>query len=126
MFCHELNAVEKTHSGDKPQGLVLPILSKPDATHLGYPTATSCLCTGAPLPITGSPWREDGLPAPSGVQSCSQHVSCSFSQVTNAFELYICYSPLGTKAGAINAVNKLMKWIRKEEDRLFILTPQTY
>lgn len=47
-------------------------------------------------------------------------------QVTNAFELYVCYSPLGTKAGAINAVNKLMKWIRKEEDRLFILTPQTY
>ncbi|NWW69863.1 MON1A protein, partial [Climacteris rufus] len=46
--------------------------------------------------------------------------------VTNAFELYVCYSPLGTKAGAINAVNKLMKWIRKEEDRLFILTPQTY
>ncbi|KAJ7419536.1 Vacuolar fusion protein MON1 A [Pitangus sulphuratus] len=46
--------------------------------------------------------------------------------VTNAFELYVCYSPLGTKAGAISAVNKLMKWIRKEEDRLFILTPQTY
>nr|XP_010306775.1 PREDICTED: vacuolar fusion protein MON1 homolog A [Balearica regulorum gibbericeps] len=46
--------------------------------------------------------------------------------VTSAFELYICYSPLGTKAGAISAVNKLMKWIRKEEDRLFILTPQTY
>lgn len=49
-----------------------------------------------------------------------------FAQVTSAFELYICYSPLGTKAGAISAVNKLMKWIRKEEDRLFILTPQTY
>ncbi|XP_010146557.1 PREDICTED: vacuolar fusion protein MON1 homolog A [Eurypyga helias] len=46
--------------------------------------------------------------------------------VTSAFELYICYSPLGTKAGAISAGNKLMKWIRKEEDRLFILTPQTY
>ncbi|XP_010223795.1 PREDICTED: vacuolar fusion protein MON1 homolog A [Tinamus guttatus] len=46
--------------------------------------------------------------------------------VTSAFELYICYSPLGTKAGAISAVNKLMKWIRKEEDRLFILAPQTY
>ncbi|XP_025897293.1 vacuolar fusion protein MON1 homolog A [Nothoprocta perdicaria] len=46
--------------------------------------------------------------------------------VTSAFELYICYSPLGTKAGAISAVNKLMKWIRREEERLFILTPQTY
>ncbi|KAM7170213.1 vacuolar fusion protein MON1 homolog A [Macrochelys suwanniensis] len=46
--------------------------------------------------------------------------------VTSAFELYVCYSPLGTKAAAVSAVNKLMKWIRREEDRLFILTPQTY
>ncbi|XP_007444925.1 vacuolar fusion protein MON1 homolog A isoform X1 [Python bivittatus] len=46
--------------------------------------------------------------------------------VTSAFELYVCFSPLGTKAAAVSAVNKLMKWIRKEEDRLFILTPQTY
>ncbi|XP_043834886.1 vacuolar fusion protein MON1 homolog A isoform X1 [Dromiciops gliroides] len=46
--------------------------------------------------------------------------------VTGAFELYMCYSPLGTKASAISAVHKLMRWIRKEEDRLFILTPLTY
>lgn len=46
--------------------------------------------------------------------------------VTNAFELYMCYSPLGTKASAVSGISKLMKWIRKEEDRLFILTPQTY
>ncbi|XP_058027370.1 vacuolar fusion protein MON1 homolog A isoform X2 [Ahaetulla prasina] len=46
--------------------------------------------------------------------------------VTNAFELYVCFTPLGTKAAAVSAVNKLMKWIRKEEDRLFILSPQTY
>uniref|UniRef100_A0A8C5RVJ3 Vacuolar fusion protein MON1 homolog n=1 Tax=Laticauda laticaudata TaxID=8630 RepID=A0A8C5RVJ3_LATLA len=46
--------------------------------------------------------------------------------VTSAFELYVCFSPMGTKAAAVSGVNKLMKWIRKEEDRLFILTPQTY
>ncbi|XP_070594960.1 vacuolar fusion protein MON1 homolog A [Erythrolamprus reginae] len=46
--------------------------------------------------------------------------------VTSAFELYVCFTPLGTKAAAVGAVNKLMKWIRKEEDRLFILSPQTY
>lgn len=56
MSCRELSAVEKTHSEDKPQALVLPLLSKPDVTHLGYPTATSCPYTGAPLPIAGSPW----------------------------------------------------------------------
>ncbi|XP_006770667.1 PREDICTED: vacuolar fusion protein MON1 homolog A [Myotis davidii] len=46
--------------------------------------------------------------------------------VTGAFELYMCYSPLGTKASAVDAIHKLMRWIRKEEDRLFILTPLTY
>uniref|UniRef100_A0A3Q3WY84 Vacuolar fusion protein MON1 homolog n=1 Tax=Mola mola TaxID=94237 RepID=A0A3Q3WY84_MOLML len=46
--------------------------------------------------------------------------------VTNGFELYLCFSPLSTKALAVSAVNKLLKWIRKEEDRLFILCPLTY
>ncbi|XP_037107745.1 vacuolar fusion protein MON1 homolog A [Syngnathus acus] len=46
--------------------------------------------------------------------------------VTSGFELYLCFSPLGTKALAVSAVNKLLKWIRKEEDRLFILSHLTY
>uniref|UniRef100_A0A8C6URP0 Vacuolar fusion protein MON1 homolog n=1 Tax=Neogobius melanostomus TaxID=47308 RepID=A0A8C6URP0_9GOBI len=46
--------------------------------------------------------------------------------VTSGFELYLCFSPLATKALAVSAVNKLLKWIRKEEDRLFILSPLTY
>lgn len=50
----------------------------------------------------------------------------SFPQVTSGFELYLCFSPLGTKALAVSAVSKLLKWIRKEEDRLFILSPLTY
>uniref|UniRef100_A0A8B9HTF9 Vacuolar fusion protein MON1 homolog n=1 Tax=Astyanax mexicanus TaxID=7994 RepID=A0A8B9HTF9_ASTMX len=44
----------------------------------------------------------------------------------HGFELYLCFSPLGTKALAMSAINKLLKWIRKEEDRLFILNPVTY
>lgn len=53
---------------------------------------------------------------------------CAFSplQVTSGFELYLCFSPMATKALAFAAVNKLLKWIRKEEDRLFILSPLTY
>lgn len=46
--------------------------------------------------------------------------------VTSGFELYLCFSPLGTKAMALSAFTKLLKWIRKEEDRLFILSPLTY
>lgn len=46
--------------------------------------------------------------------------------VTNGFELYMCFTPMGTKVAAVNAITKLMKWIRKEEDKLFILNPVTY
>lgn len=38
---------------------------------------------------------------------------CPLLQVTGAFELYMCYSPLGTKASAVSAIHKLMRWIRQ-------------
>ncbi|XP_061430010.1 LOW QUALITY PROTEIN: vacuolar fusion protein MON1 homolog A-like [Lethenteron reissneri] len=46
--------------------------------------------------------------------------------VTSGFELYTCFSPLVTKAAAINAITKLLRWIKKEEERLFIMNPLTY
>lgn len=47
-------------------------------------------------------------------------------QVTSKFELYTCFSPLVTKTCAINAITKLLRWIKKEEDRLFIRYPPKY
>lgn len=46
--------------------------------------------------------------------------------VTEAFELYVCFSPLGTKSSAVNGVSRLLRWIRKEEEKLFILSSPTY
>ncbi|XP_062401158.1 vacuolar fusion protein MON1 homolog B [Sardina pilchardus] len=46
--------------------------------------------------------------------------------VTSKFELYTCFSPLVTKASAINAITKLLRWIKKEEERLFIRYPPKY
>ncbi|XP_055039865.2 vacuolar fusion protein MON1 homolog B isoform X2 [Misgurnus anguillicaudatus] len=46
--------------------------------------------------------------------------------VTSKFELYTCFSPLVTKTCAINAITKLLRWIKKEEDRLFIRYPPKY
>jgi len=40
--------------------------------------------------------------------------------ITNAFDLYACFSPLVSKAEAIKGVNNLLKWINKEEHNLFI------
>ncbi|CAJ0958762.1 unnamed protein product [Ranitomeya imitator] len=46
--------------------------------------------------------------------------------VTEAFELYVCFSPLGSKSSAVNGVSRLLRWIRKEEEKLFILSSPTY
>nr|XP_033779125.1 vacuolar fusion protein MON1 homolog B-like isoform X2 [Geotrypetes seraphini]XP_033779133.1 vacuolar fusion protein MON1 homolog B-like isoform X2 [Geotrypetes seraphini] len=46
--------------------------------------------------------------------------------VTSKFELYTSFSPLVTKAGAISLVTKLLHWLKKEEDRLFIRYPPKY
>ena len=46
--------------------------------------------------------------------------------MTAGFELYAVFEPLVTKPAIINAVNQLLKWIRKEEDRLFILNSPTF
>ncbi|TRY72802.1 hypothetical protein DNTS_009506 [Danionella cerebrum] len=40
--------------------------------------------------------------------------------VTSKFEMYACFSSLVTKKSAISELTKLLRWIRKEESRLFI------
>eukprot|EP00729_Bicosta_minor_P010990 gene10990-35419_t len=46
--------------------------------------------------------------------------------VTFGFELYACFSPLVTKRAAINAVLRLIRWMKREEDGLFILSPLVF
>nr|XP_002736504.1 PREDICTED: vacuolar fusion protein MON1 homolog A-like [Saccoglossus kowalevskii] len=46
--------------------------------------------------------------------------------VTSGFELYTTFGPLVTKPVAITAINKLLKWIKKEEDRFFILNSPVF
>ncbi|KJE90347.1 Mon1a protein [Capsaspora owczarzaki ATCC 30864] len=46
--------------------------------------------------------------------------------ITTNFELYATFGPLVTKSGAIAAVNRLLQWIKHEEDKLFILNAQVF
>lgn len=46
--------------------------------------------------------------------------------VASGFELYVTFEPLVTKPDAIEAVSRLLKWIKKEEERLFILNSPTF
>lgn len=46
--------------------------------------------------------------------------------VTAGFEIFACFTPLTSKATALNAINRLLRWIKKEEDILFILNSYTF
>lgn len=45
---------------------------------------------------------------------------------TQAFELYAVFSPTYSKLSVLTAVNKLLRWVKKEEEKLFILTAPTF
>ena len=47
-------------------------------------------------------------------------------QATPTFEIYAAFEPITEKGDAFAAVNKLLKWIRKEENNLFILSSPTF
>ncbi|XP_028854340.1 vacuolar fusion protein MON1 homolog A [Denticeps clupeoides] len=113
----------------------------PELRHFVYKSKSSGLYTSPELPV---PYQTDEeqerlMVLYQYLHSCLHHPTrplCSiyrcgetenlFAWVTSGFELYLCFSPLGTKSVAVSAVNKLLKWIRKEEERLFILNPLTY
>ncbi|KAK8403665.1 hypothetical protein O3P69_000038 [Scylla paramamosain] len=46
--------------------------------------------------------------------------------VTKEFELYATLEPLVTKHNAIVYINKLLRWIKNEENKLFILSSPTF
>ncbi|GJJ73285.1 vacuolar fusion protein MON1 [Entomortierella parvispora] len=46
--------------------------------------------------------------------------------VTSAFELYVAFGPLVSKSAVVLMSNKLLKWIRKQEDSLLILNSPSF
>ncbi|XP_039972417.1 vacuolar fusion protein MON1 homolog A [Xiphias gladius] len=113
----------------------------PELRHFLYKSKSSGLYTSPEFPVAyqSDEEQERLMGLYQDLHSCLHHPTrplrsfyrCSETEnllawVTSGFELYLCFSPLGTKALAVSAVNKLLKWIRKEEDRLFILSPLTY
>ncbi|KAG7229675.1 hypothetical protein INR49_012719 [Caranx melampygus] len=113
----------------------------PELRHFLYKSKSSGLYTSPEFPVVyqSDEEQERLMGLYQDLHSCLHHPNrplrsfyrCGDSEnllawVTSGFELYLCFSPLATKASAVSAVNKLLKWIRKEEDRLFILSPLTY
>lgn len=46
--------------------------------------------------------------------------------VTTGYELFITFEPIIDKLIVIKLVNKLLSWIKKEEDQIFILNAPTF
>lgn len=46
--------------------------------------------------------------------------------VTSGYELYATFEPIVSKSAVITLVNRLLMWIKKEEDLLFILNAPTF
>lgn len=42
------------------------------------------------------------------------------SQITQPFELYATLSPILPKSAVIGAANAVVKWVKKEESKLFL------
>ncbi|KAF9157332.1 Vacuolar fusion protein mon1b [Actinomortierella ambigua] len=46
--------------------------------------------------------------------------------ITTGFELYAAFGPLVSKSAVVRMCNRLLKWIRKNEDRLMILSSPSF
>lgn len=46
--------------------------------------------------------------------------------VTVDLELYVAFEPMILKDAAIKSINKILSWVKKEEERLFILSDSTF
>ena len=46
--------------------------------------------------------------------------------ITQSFELYSAFSPTSSKLKIITAVNKLLRWIKNGENKMFILSAPTF
>jgi len=93
------------------------------------PSAPSSPAPGSPSPSQSAVAQSaDSLgvvmPFQQGSHKVYYHVSekeTIVAWVTAGFELYATFSPLESKAVAIRACNQLLKWIKAEENSLFIL-----
>ena len=60
------------------------------------------------------------------VYSCCNSTEVVVGYVSNNSEIYCVFQPLCTRPIALNNIDKLLRWIRKEESRFFILGNGVY
>jgi hypothetical protein len=113
----------------------------PEVRHFLYKSRTSAQFTApVPSPCYGSPAEMKRLfsiflSIQSRLQTASRPVKLCYRATalelvlgwsTHSFELYAVFSPTQSRLSVLTAVNKLLRWVKKEEERLFILTAPTF
>lgn len=63
---------------------------------------------------------------PLRIYSLTSNTESILGWITPSFELYATFSPLLPKRQMINSANALLRWIRREEDRLFVTNSPTF
>jgi hypothetical protein len=51
----------------------------------------------------------------------SAELTLPLPQITPAFELYVCTSPLLPHSAVVSAARAVSKWVQKDEGRLFLM-----
>jgi hypothetical protein len=66
-------------------------------------------------------WRSSG-PLTTYFEAASTFVAMGWHR-SGEFDMFAMFSPLVSKENAVAALNRTLRWIRKEEENLFLLNP---
>ncbi|KOB70668.1 Vacuolar fusion protein MON1-like protein A [Operophtera brumata] len=114
-------------SEDLPTSNILKHIAIPEIRHFMYKCkSTAQLFTSDPICLDKLQdyrikHKEGGDIVDKKVEKLSD-----IDYVTNGFELYVTFDPLMEKDQTIRAVDRLLRWIKKEEERIFIMNAPTF
>ncbi|XP_055548155.1 vacuolar fusion protein MON1 homolog A [Wyeomyia smithii] len=135
------NCLEAINDAMNSKGIKLQNISIPEIRHFIYKSKSNAqlLCSELTIPYSsiGQFKRLEGMyfelhhrihnsGRPVKLIYQMQEKEILLAWVTQAYELFATFEPTVHRNEVINLVNKLLKWIRKEENNLFILSAPTF
>ncbi|XP_062547011.1 vacuolar fusion protein MON1 homolog A [Armigeres subalbatus] len=135
------NCLEAINEAMNNKGVKLQSIGIPEIRHFIYKSKSNAqlLCSelGVPYSSIGQFKRLEGMyfELHHRIHSTGRPVKLIYQMqekeillawVTQAYELFAAFEPTVHRNDVINLVNKLLKWIKKEENSLFILSAPTF
>ncbi|XP_055638116.1 protein SAND [Toxorhynchites rutilus septentrionalis] len=135
------NCLEAINDAMNSRGIKLQNIGIPEIRHFIYKSKSNAqlLCSELTMPYSsiGQFKRLEGMyfelhhrihnsGRPVKLIYQMQEKEILLAWVTQAYELFATFEPTVHRNDVINLVNKLLKWIKKEENNLFILSAPTF